>query len=94
MIDAREAERIGLVSRVVPADRLMEETSELAEKLAKRPPIAIGLIKRAAYKSLNNDMIQQMDFEEYAQAICFKTEDHKEGARAFLEKREPVFRGV
>ena len=94
MINAEEAERIGLVSRVVPQDKLMEEVRELAEKLAKGPPIAIGLIKRAAYKSLDNNLEQQIDFEDYAQSLCFKTEDHKEGARSFMEKREPDFKGT
>jgi len=82
------------VSRVVPHDKLMEEVRKLAEKLAKGPPIAIGLIKRAAYKSLDNNLEQQIDFEDYAQSLCFKTEDHKEGARSFMEKREAIFRGT
>jgi 2-(1,2-epoxy-1,2-dihydrophenyl)acetyl-CoA isomerase len=94
IINAEEAEQIGLVSRVVPQDKLMEEVRELAEKLAKGPPIAIGLIKRAAYKSLDNNLEQQIDFEDYAQSLCFKTEDHKEGARSFMEKREAVFKGT
>jgi 2-(1,2-epoxy-1,2-dihydrophenyl)acetyl-CoA isomerase len=94
MIDAKEAERIGLVSRVVPHDKLMEEVKKLAEKLAKGPPIAIGLIKRATYKSLDNNLEQQIDFEDFAQSLCFKTEDHKEGARSFMEKREANFKGT
>jgi 2-(1,2-epoxy-1,2-dihydrophenyl)acetyl-CoA isomerase len=94
IIDAKEAERLALVNRVVPHDDLMKEAKALAAKLAKGPPIAIELTKRAVYKSLQNDLERQLDFESYAQNICFGTEDNKEGIRAFIEKREPLFRGI
>jgi len=94
IIDATEAERLALVNRVVPHDDLMKVVKELAGKIAKGPPITIELTKRAVYKSLQNDLESQLDFESYAQNICRGTEDHREGVTAFLEKREPVFRGV
>lgn len=94
IIDAREAERIGMVNRVVPHDELMKEAKALATKFAKGPSIAMELTKRAVYKGLVNDIESQFDFESYGQNICYQTEDFKEGVNAFLEKREARFRGV
>ncbi len=93
MIGAPEAERIGLVNRVVPADELMKATKELAEKIAKGPPITIELIKRAVYRGLYNDLESQIHFETYVAAIAARTEDHQEGVKAFAERRQPVFKG-
>ncbi|MBI2856729.1 MAG: enoyl-CoA hydratase [Chloroflexi bacterium] len=94
MVEAREAERIGLVSRVVPLDQLMETARGLAHKIAKGPPIAIELIKRAAYKALYERLEAQMEFETYGVRVCEATQDHKEGIRSFVEKREPDFKGI
>ena len=94
IIDAAEAERIGLVSEVVPHDSLMEAANELGRRIATGPPIAQELIKRAVFRQISRDMIQQIDFETYAQGICHGSEDHKEGIAAFLEKREAKFKGV
>ncbi|MDY6907567.1 MAG: enoyl-CoA hydratase [Chloroflexota bacterium] len=93
-VDAKEAERLGLVNRVVPHDELMAAAKELAGKIAKGPPITIELTKRAVYRGMVNDLERQLDFETYAQNICRGTEDHKEGVTAFLQKRDPQFRGV
>ena len=94
IIDAKEAERIGLVSKVVPADELIKSVKELAGKIANGPPITIELTKRLAHKGLENDLDRQIYLESYAQKICYGTEDHKEAVKSFFEKREPIFHGA
>ncbi|MFC1858255.1 enoyl-CoA hydratase/isomerase family protein [Thermodesulfobacteriota bacterium] len=93
IIDAQEALKIGLVTRLVPHDELMSNARELAVKIAKGPAVAIELLKRGLYRSLNNDLKVQLDYESYAQNLCRQTDDHKEGVRSFMEKREPNFKG-
>ncbi len=93
MVDAREAERIGLVTKVVPHAELESATRELAEKLAKGPPLAIKKAKRAIYEGLEKNLQATLDYAAAAIKELSETEDHKEGARAFVEKREPVFKG-
>jgi enoyl-CoA hydratase/carnithine racemase len=93
MIDAREAEHIGLVTMVVPHEELESAALEIAEKLAKGPPIAIKMAKRAIYHGLTTDLKSAMDYVIAVDKELYETEDHKEGARAFVEKREPIFRG-
>ena len=93
VIDAAEALRIGLVSRVLPPEELMPATLELARKIASGPPIAIRLAKRAIYRNAESDLRSALEFETFAQNACFDTEDAREGIRAFVDKRTPVFRG-
>jgi 2-(1,2-epoxy-1,2-dihydrophenyl)acetyl-CoA isomerase len=93
MVDAREAERIGLVTMVVPHDELGSATREVAEKLAKGPPLAIQKAKRAIYEGLKLSLEETLEFVSPFMKELQATEDHKEGARAFVEKREPVFKG-
>lgn len=93
MVDAREAERIGLVTMVVPHEDLESATRELAEKLAKAPPLAIQRAKRAIYEGLRMDLESTLEYIAPIIKELQGTEDHKEGARAFVEKREPVFKG-
>ena len=93
VIDAREALKIGLVSKVLTPDQLMKDAMELATKIASGPAVAIELTKRGLQRSLDNDLKTQLDYETYAQNICRQTEDHREGIRAFVEKRKPVFKG-
>ncbi len=93
-ISASEAEQIGLVNKVVPHEKLMEATEELANKLLKRPPIALKYAKRAIYKGLVEvDLASHLDYELALNRMCTHTEDFKEAVKAFLEKREPVFKG-
>lgn len=92
-IDAREAERIGMVNKVVPHDKLLEEAEAMAVKLAAMPPIALKQIKRAVHLGIHNSLEQQLYLETYAQKYCFQTEDFKEGIESFLNKRPPQFKG-
>ncbi len=91
VIDAKEAERIGLVNRVVPYERLAAETEALALKLASRPAAAIREIKKTAHLSLEVSLEEMLNREFDVQLQLFKTSDMAEGVNAFLEKRTPVF---
>jgi len=93
VIDADKARKIGLVNRVVPANSLMNEVRSLAEKLASKGSIALGLAKSVINKSLDIDLNRAGIIEAEAFAHCFTTEDQKEGMNAFLEKRKPQFKG-
>jgi len=91
-IDAKEAERLGVATKVVPASLLETETRTLAEKLAEGPR-GIGLTKRAIHRALTLDFDGALDYEAQVQQIAGMSEDHEEGIRAFLEKRPPKFTG-
>lgn len=92
-IGAQEALAMGLVSKVVPAEKLDEEAMNLAKKLAQGPTRAMGLGKRLIYAGLGKSLSDQLDEEGNVQTICRLTEDHREGLRAFKEKRSPRFQG-
>jgi enoyl-CoA hydratase/carnithine racemase len=91
IIDAREAERIGLVNKVVPVERLEEVASDWAARLAKAPALAVGLTKAELYKSQSTDFHTEIDDEANGQSICLNSADAREGLAAFLAKRPPVF---
>ena len=93
IIEAAEAERIGLVSRVVPADELMPTAMALAGKIAANPPIAMRYMKEGLRKSVNAGMEEMGAYIGSSLAYLFTTEDHREGALSFVERREPVFKG-
>ena len=92
MIDAREAERIGLVNRVVPPEKLEEEVSSLATRLVNGPSQSYAMIK-AALNRWPASLESFFEIESTMQAVAFSSEDFDEGRRAFLEKRKPVFHG-
>jgi len=94
VIDAEEAWRIGLVNKVVPHEELPIATKTLAMKFVKNAPIPIALAKKALQNHTRMDLAQALDHERLAQAICWNTEDRAEGMKSFLDKREPVFKGV
>jgi 2-(1,2-epoxy-1,2-dihydrophenyl)acetyl-CoA isomerase len=91
MIDAAEALRIGLVSRVVPHDRLAGEVQGFAARVAAAPQASVRLVKRTLTASFERTLEQCLDAEEEAQAACWESADAAEGLRAFVEKRSPVF---
>jgi enoyl-CoA hydratase/carnithine racemase len=93
IIEADEAERIGLVSKVVPADSLLDEARALAQKIAANPPIAMRFMKEGLRKSTYGDKEALSEYIHNSLTYLFSTEDHLEGAMSFVEKREPVFRG-
>ncbi|MDY0268438.1 enoyl-CoA hydratase-related protein [Trichloromonas sp.] len=92
MIDAIEAWRIGLVNRVVPAERLLEETRALATRIAGKGQVAVRLCKEAVVNGLELESLRAAAMEADLFALCFATADQKEGMRAFLEKRPACFR--
>jgi 2-(1,2-epoxy-1,2-dihydrophenyl)acetyl-CoA isomerase len=94
IIDAQEADRIRLVSKVVPPEELMTRAKELAQKISANPPISLELVKRVMWERIRNQLREYLLFESYAQGVCRSTQDQKEAMKAFMEKREPVFRGL
>ena len=93
LLDAQEALRLGLVNKVVPDSRLEEETLALASRLARGPRIAYRYMKRNLNAADSGALKELLDLEAWHQIRCGETADHKEAARAFVEKREPVFKG-
>src|SRR5688572_30120312 len=93
MIDAETAHRFGLVNHVYSADDLEAETMKLAQKIAEKAPIALQMCKEAVKFASRSNLDEGLRREVDLFAICFSTEDKKEGVAAFLEKRKPEFKG-
>ncbi len=93
ILDAAQALALGLVNRVVPDARLEDETLGLARRLAGGPRVAYRYMKRNFNAAETAGLAQMLDLEAWHHTRCGLTEDHREAARAFVEKREPVFRG-
>ncbi|MDY7033866.1 MAG: enoyl-CoA hydratase/isomerase family protein [Thermodesulfobacteriota bacterium] len=92
LLDAAQAEKIGLVEKVVPPDQLIPEAEKMAKKLANGP-VAIGTIKKAINESLKMTLESSIDYISSLQYQLCHTEDHKEAVTSWLEKRKPVFKG-
>jgi len=93
LISATEAERIGLVNHVVASDQVMPKSMELAHRLANGPTKAIRWTKMACNKRLRDEVNLVLEASLAAETLSMMTEDHKEAARAFTEKRKPEFKG-
>jgi len=92
-IDAPEALRIGLVSRVVPLSKLMDEAHGIARRIADNAPLSVSAIKRLVNQGMEMPLQAALEAERYAFGLLYNTEDRIEGRRAFAEKRKPVWRG-
>jgi 2-(1,2-epoxy-1,2-dihydrophenyl)acetyl-CoA isomerase len=93
VLDAQEAMRIGLVNRVLSHETFREEVLQLARRVAKGPLVSFRYMKSNVHSALGEDFRASLDREAVTHLRCGDTEDHKEGVAAFLEKREPRFRG-
>jgi enoyl-CoA hydratase len=92
-LDAREAERAGLVARVVAAEAWLDEAKRLAEAIAARPPVAQQLAKASVNRAFDTSLEVGLDYERRQLYLAFASEDAREGMRAFVEKRDPDFKG-
>jgi 2-(1,2-epoxy-1,2-dihydrophenyl)acetyl-CoA isomerase len=92
-IDAGEAQKLGLVNRVVPDAELEKETQALAQRLAQGPTLALARAKELVYRGLSESLETQMENERHFMGLSAISEDFREGVQAFLEKRVPKFRG-
>jgi enoyl-CoA hydratase len=93
VIDAERAERIGLVGRVVDDEQLLPAALELAGRIAANPPLAVAALKRGLRRALDPDWTDLGMWVSSTLGELFTTEDHREGVRSFLEKREPQYVG-
>jgi enoyl-CoA hydratase len=94
MMDAEEAERAGLVARVIPAEKLMEETLAAAEQIAAYGKTASIVAREAVERALELGLREGILFERRTYYALWATEDAREGMQAFIEKREPMFKGL
>jgi 2-(1,2-epoxy-1,2-dihydrophenyl)acetyl-CoA isomerase len=92
-ITAKEAHAMGFIYKVVPAEELDTATLTLAQHYASGPTGAYGMIKKMLNKAYTAPLAEMLQYEAYCQEIAGKSEDHKEGVGAFVEKRKPVFKG-
>ncbi len=93
IIDARQAERIGLVNRVVASQELDEVVNEWAQRLTSFPAVALSHLKRALYQAQELTFKAELEEEINIQSLCLLSDDGKEGLKAFMEKRKPSFGG-
>ncbi len=93
IIDATEAQRINLVTDVVPAEELLTQAKDLAEEIAEMPPVTVGCIKNIMWEEIRASTRKALFTESYGQNLVRNTNDNQEAMNAFLEKRKPQFKG-
>jgi enoyl-CoA hydratase/carnithine racemase len=93
-LDAHEAARVGLVNRVVTDQPVLAAAREMVEVFATRGPLSLAWMKLAVHAGMNVDIESALDLEAVLSAMAFGSVDKKEGMTAFLEKRDPVFKGA
>lgn len=92
-LSAQEAHFYGLVNKVVPVEMYLHEAVELAKEIAQMPPVAVQLAKEAINRSFETQLDEGLMFERKNFYLTFASEDQKEGMKAFIEKRKPVYKG-
>lgn len=92
-IDASRAVQLGLVNHVVPSSDLMSKAMEFAQRISRNGPLAARAIKRTAIASVGRPLADAYEFENAAKSLVMSSEDAREGPRAFIEKRSPVYKG-
>jgi 2-(1,2-epoxy-1,2-dihydrophenyl)acetyl-CoA isomerase len=92
-VGAEEAEKMGMIYKVLPMETFAEESWALAVRLSQMPTHGLALTKRLFNQSMTNDLKTQLDLEGKLQIEAAQTEDYSEGVNSFLEKRKPVFKG-
>ena len=93
VIDAKEAERIGLINKAVPPEQLKDEVWNLARNIAEKSQAIVRIAKKALNRSFESTLDMGLAYEAMAESLCFSTGDRKEGISAFFEKRKPKFCG-
>ncbi len=93
IVEAPEAYRMGMLTRVTPPENLDDEVGRFVKKILNGPTLAIKMTKKALAGSLEKDLATELDFECYAQTLCIQSADAREGVKALVEKRKPVFQG-
>lgn len=92
-LEAEDALQAGVLTKVVPTEDLLEETMALAGRIASKAPVANRLVKGMVYRGLNQSLEEHLPEAAHAEVLSLATEDHREALAAFLEKREPRFKG-